>query len=124
MSAPRTAVIQVASPPGPLSGYLTRLLRRRLALIALAVGLLAIGAAFNWSWLVAIGVAPIIVAVAPCAAMCAAGLCMAGMNGRWNAVALTDASSNSAAPIAPPPLAAGSYCSTERVTEPEQTASR
>ena len=40
-------------------------------------GLLAVGGAvFNWSWLVAAGIAPIILAVLPCVAMCALGLCM------------------------------------------------
>ena len=32
-------------------------------------------AAFNWSWLVALGIAPILVAVLPCLAMCALSLC-------------------------------------------------
>ena len=44
----------------------------------LAVGAVALvgGAALNWSWLVALGVAPLLLAIAPCAAMCALGLCM------------------------------------------------
>jgi hypothetical protein len=37
------------------------------------------GMAFNWGWLTAIGVAPILLAVAPCGIMCALGLCMMGM---------------------------------------------
>ena len=37
------------------------------------------GLALNWGWLTAIGVAPILLAVAPCAIMCALGLCMMGM---------------------------------------------
>jgi len=47
----------------------------RRGLIFLAVAVLGAGAALNWGWLVAIGVAPILVAVAPCAVMCAVGLC-------------------------------------------------
>ena len=47
----------------------------RRGLILLAVVVLGAGAALNWGWLVAIGVAPILVALAPCAAMCALGLC-------------------------------------------------
>lgn len=42
----------------------------------LAAVLLAAGLALNWSWLVAAGIAPLLVALAPCAAMCALGLCM------------------------------------------------
>lgn len=52
--------------------------------LPLAVGLLAIaaGLAWQWSWLVAIGVAPVLLSVGPCVAMCGLGLCMAGMGGR------------------------------------------
>jgi hypothetical protein len=46
--------------------------------IALAAILLVGGAALNWSWLVAVGIAPLLLAMAPCAAMCALGLCMVG----------------------------------------------
>jgi membrane protein DedA with SNARE-associated domain len=35
---------------------------------------LGAGLALNWSWPVAAGVAPLLVALAPCAAMCALGL--------------------------------------------------
>lgn len=41
-----------------------------------AIAMIA-GAAFNWSWLVGAGIAPLVVAVLPCVAMCALGLCMA-----------------------------------------------
>ncbi len=37
------------------------------------------GLALNWGWLTAIGVAPILLAVAPCGIMCALGLCAMGM---------------------------------------------
>lgn len=50
----------------------------RRGLILLAVAVLGAGAALNWGWLIAIGVAPILLALAPCAAMCALGLCMKG----------------------------------------------
>lgn len=41
----------------------------------------AIGLAVNWSWLVAAGVAPLILSLGPCAVMCALGLCMNMSNG-------------------------------------------
>lgn len=44
--------------------------------LALAVVGLAAGAALNWSWLVAAGIAPLLLAFAPCAVMCALGMCM------------------------------------------------
>jgi len=47
--------------------------RRGLWLVA---GLaLAAGLALKWDWLVAAGVAPVIVSLLPCAAMCALGFC-------------------------------------------------
>lgn len=43
----------------------------------IVLGILAVGAAMvlNWGWLVAVGIAPLLLALAPCAAMCALGLC-------------------------------------------------
>jgi hypothetical protein len=57
-------------------------LSNRKVLAVLAVAAVGAGLAFNWSWLVAAGVAPILLALAPCAAMCALGLCMKGMGGK------------------------------------------
>ena len=54
----------------------------RRGLIILAVAILGVGAVFNWSWLVAIGLAPILLALAPCAAMCALGLCAMKAGGK------------------------------------------
>ena len=51
-------------------------------LVLLAVLLLGSGVALNWSWLVVAGVAPVLLALAPCAAMCALGLCMSKMAGK------------------------------------------
>jgi hypothetical protein len=47
--------------------------------LAVVVGLAAI--ALNWGWLVAMGIAPLLLAFAPCAAMCAFGLCAMRMGG-------------------------------------------
>ena len=44
-----------------------------IAVAALAPGL---GAYFNWGWLVAAGIAPLLIGVLPCVAMCGLGLCM------------------------------------------------
>ena len=49
-------------------------LNRKWLLGLAAVALIA-GVAFNWSWLVAAGVAPLLVGILPCAAMCALHLC-------------------------------------------------
>jgi hypothetical protein len=49
--------------------------------LLLSLTLLAAGAYFSWGWLVALGVAPVLLALAPCAAMCALGLCMRNTGG-------------------------------------------
>ena len=59
-----------------------RMGRNRLVLGAIALGVITAAAAWQWSWLVAIGVAPLLISFAPCAAMCGLGLCMHRMGGR------------------------------------------
>ena len=54
---------------------------RRGLLIPAGLALLA-GLALNWSWLVAAGIAPILISVLPCIAMCALGLCMNRASGK------------------------------------------
>ena len=54
--------------------------RRGLMLLALAA--IGTGLYFSWGWLAAVGVAPLLIALAPCAAMCALGLCMKGGGGK------------------------------------------
>ena len=50
---------------------------RGLVLVGIAV--IAVGLALGWNWVVALGLAPIVLALAPCALMCALGMCMMGM---------------------------------------------
>jgi hypothetical protein len=50
--------------------------------VALTAVVAVIGIAFGWGWLVAAGVAPLILSVLPCVAMCALGLCMSRLTGR------------------------------------------
>jgi hypothetical protein len=73
------------SKPSLLRDWLDALrywLRGRNGVIALVVLAAVIGGALNWSWLVAVGIAPLLITVLPCAAMCALGLCMHKMSGR------------------------------------------
>ena len=42
------------------------------------IGVIGTGMILNWGWLTAIGAAPLILSLAPCAVMCALGLCMRG----------------------------------------------
>jgi len=54
-----------------------------LLLIGFAV--VVAGAIFNWDWLVALGVAPLLLTALPCVAMCALGLCMSRAGGQASA---------------------------------------
>jgi len=59
-----------------LRGALRSWIGNRYALGILGLAIVGSGLAFGWSWLTAIGAAPVIVSVAPCLAMCAFGVCM------------------------------------------------
>ena len=48
----------------------------RPGLVAIAAAVIGSGLALDWTSLVAIGAAPLILGIFPCAAMCAIGLCM------------------------------------------------
>lgn len=50
-------------------------LSRRQTVIA-AMALTGTGLWLNWGWLAAIGAAPLILSLAPCAVMCATGYCV------------------------------------------------
>lgn len=58
------------SPPLALQA---RLGRSGIAISAMAIT--GAGMALNWNWFTAIGAAPLILSIAPCAVMCAAGFC-------------------------------------------------
>lgn len=81
-----TAVESTKSSEAPSIAHFFRralgYLSGRRGLIILALTVIGAGVAFNWGWLTAIGVAPILLALAPCAAMCALGLCMNKMGGK------------------------------------------
>ena len=64
--------------PGGTFIAVLRWLRRRVrprVLIVLTLAVLGEAAALNWGWLAAVGIAPLLLALAPCAAMCALGHC-------------------------------------------------
>ena len=69
------------SPPGLVLAA-RRYLTGWRGIAALGVVVVAVGLALNWSWLVAAGIAPLVISVLPCVAMCALGLCMKRTNGR------------------------------------------
>ena len=66
----------VLTPVARPSGLRIPLGRRGLILAAMAV--ITAGLWLNWGWMTALGAAPLILAIAPCAVMCGLGLCMMG----------------------------------------------
>src|SRR5258707_9380628 len=78
-------------------------LGNRRALLIVALLAIAGGAALNWSWLVAAGIAPVLLTALPCLVICGFGLCMHKMSGGLCASQL--ARSQKAEPTAPPFIA-------------------
>ncbi len=74
--------------------YVRYQLRGRRGLIAAGVGLGIPALWFGWPWLVAVGVAPLLIAFAPCAIMCAIGACTmrAGSNANTGQASCCDPS--------------------------------
>jgi len=82
---PRGNLALPSSGMGTATGYRLGSLKSRLGrrgLIVLGVLVIAAGLALNWSWLVAIGAAPLLLTALPCVAMCALGLCMMPKDGK------------------------------------------
>ncbi|EFI53093.1 hypothetical protein [Afipia sp. 1NLS2] len=69
-----------SSMPFGVRSIISRFGRNRLLVGGAALALIAAGLIWQWSWLVAIGVAPLLLSAAPCVAMCALGLCMHRMS--------------------------------------------
>jgi len=104
-----TAAAQECCAPAAKSGWLNS---RNLLLgvtVAGGAGALTLG----WDWLVAAGLASIIIAVAPCLVMCALGLCM-------NRQSKTEQTAARTPPAAPGPGA--QVVKTEPLSEPNTLA--
>ena len=65
-----------ATPPQACSQGHSSILGDWKLWVAVAVVALAAGATLHWGWLVAIGIAPLLLKALPCVAMCSLGLCM------------------------------------------------
>ena len=81
MSVPRPSEAAEASLAQDLWRAARYYLGDRRVLLAVGATALVAGLAFNWSALAAAGIAPLLLSLAPCAAMCALGLCMNRMGG-------------------------------------------
>jgi hypothetical protein len=71
----------VSALPGDITSTIRRYLGNRRLLLAVAVLALVAGAALNWGWLVALGIAPVLLSLLPCAVMCGVGVCCMKMMG-------------------------------------------
>jgi hypothetical protein len=79
---PSETALPAPAPCACRPSFINRLGRHRLLLGSVALAVLAAGFVWQWSWLLAIGVAPLLISAAPCLAMCALGLCMHRMGNR------------------------------------------
>ena len=77
-SVPQTTTTRDPSLGRDILAYLRYQLRGRRGIILAAVALGAPALWIGWPWLVVAGVAPLLISFAPCAIMCALGLCMMG----------------------------------------------
>ena len=72
---------------------------RGVLVLAVIAALVSIG--FSWSWLVAAGIAPILLSTLPCLIMCGLGLCMLCRSGEKQTAARDAAgAATSSAPLA------------------------
>src|SRR6266700_3301349 len=76
-------------------------LGNRWVLLVLGAGALLAGIGLNWSWLVATGIAPILISVLPCLVMCALGLCMLCRSSEKQSMASRDVADAAISPPAP-----------------------
>jgi hypothetical protein len=81
METSQTAATEKSSLVQDWLGAVRYWLGGRRAVIGLVVLAVGAGLVLNWGWLVAVGIAPLLLALAPCAVMCALGLCMNKMMG-------------------------------------------
>ena len=72
---------------------------RPRVLLALAAIAIVAGLALNWSWLVAAGLAPILISTLPCLIMCAFGVCMMCRSGAKASAPVRDAADASSPPM-------------------------
>ncbi len=99
VSDARSSEMHPGSIRAVASSFLRRWLTGRRGLIVAAIALAGGGLALGWNWLVAVGAAPLILSLAPCAAMCALGIC--AMQKAAKSSAVEDSARANATPEAP-----------------------
>jgi len=99
-------------------------LSNRWVLLALGSVAVIAGLSFGgWGWLVAAGLAPVILSMLPCLVMCAFGVCMACRSGKTQSTASLNAADSATSSTAlgvaklEQPTAGGSSCCREEAVE-------
>lgn len=98
MTTPTTTQRQDSSLTRDLLYAARYYLWRPRVLLTLATIAIVAGLALNWSWLVAAGLAPILISTLPCLVMCAFGVCVMCRSGEKHSAPVRDA-----AELASPP---------------------
>lgn len=98
MTTPTTTQRQDSSLARDLLYAARYYLWRPRVLLTLATIAIVAGLALNWSWLVAAGLAPILISTLPCLVMCAFGVCVMCRSGEKHSAPVRDA-----ADLASPP---------------------
>jgi hypothetical protein len=100
MTLPQTASVD-ARRKSDWRAFARQYLTNRWVLVSLGILAIALGLFFGgWGWLVAAGLAPIILSTLPCLVMCGLGVCMMCRSGPKQTTAshdVTDTSTSSAA---------------------------
>ena len=100
MTTPRTTQRQDSSLTRDVLYAARYYLWRPRVLLTLAAIAIVAGLAFNWSWLVAAGLAPILISTLPCLIMCAFGVCMMCRSGEKHSAPVRDAAEAANPPTA------------------------
>src|SRR5437899_12288148 len=90
--------ISAAEPTQSTRDLIRACFSSRWALVISGIAVVVAGLALGWNWLTAVGLAPLILSLAPCAIMCALGLCMTP---RGNSPSETQSSAEQAKPPEP-----------------------
>lgn len=98
MTTPTTTQRQHSSLARDLIHAARYYLWRPRVLLTLAAIAIVAGLALNWNWLVAAGLAPILISTLPCLIMCAFGVCMMCRSGKKDSAPIRDAAENAAPP--------------------------
>ena len=98
-TGPASAVGPCCKNAAPQSAPHDRFINKRRVLAFSGLAAAGAGLALGWDWFTAIGIAPLLVATAPCLIMCALGLCMMGRGNKSATEQAAPRATGNAAPL-------------------------